>query len=169
MDNKKFAVLLDENPVARLIWEKCKLQNVGHSDVDIEIIENWAKDELPLTERADIIKAVRVMENLGAINFVVGRRGAKSRIQWQVDPKKITLEETSNGMDEQAASLEKFDSSLDNRARMSQPPSGTELVDHSFYLRPKVQITFSLPVDLTESEVERLTAFLKTLPFGDTN
>ncbi len=173
MNDKEFANLLERNRVAQLIWSESKKQNVGYSDVEIESIERWVANEQLPDDRTDIIRAVRELEQLDAIKLIVGRRGAKSRIKWQVKPEEITLvDESAQGIDAPTATAtEEIDPphAHAHSSEVPQAPSETEFVTHPFLLRPKLKVSLSLPVDLTGTEVERLYAFLKTLPFEATS
>ncbi|MBP1862202.1 hypothetical protein [Rhizobium herbae] len=44
------------------------------------------------------------------------------------------------------------------------PTNRPETLQHSFHLRPDLQIKIELPVDLTEREAERLARFIQSLP-----
>jgi hypothetical protein len=43
---------------------------------------------------------------------------------------------------------------------------GSGLLSHSMWLRPGIQLEFSLPADLTQAEAERLCTMVRALPFG---
>ena len=164
MNKKNITALIRGNRVAHLIQDECVKRDLGNSEIDIEEIEMWVATEYPTEERADIIKAVRAMERLDLIKFIVGRRGSKSRIKWQVKPEEIVS--IDENVEAQLTNSEQSMNIVQGQSAEASPMiPQTELVSHVFYLRPRVQVSFSLPVDLTEAEVERLTAFLKTLPF----
>jgi transcriptional regulator with XRE-family HTH domain len=52
--------------------------------------------------------------------------------------------------------------SPDAAAGVTTPASG--MLDHSFHLRPDLQIKIALPQDLTDREADRLSRFIQSLP-----
>jgi transcriptional regulator with XRE-family HTH domain len=54
---------------------------------------------------------------------------------------------------------------LENPAESSAPTApASDMLDHSFHLRPDLQVKIALPQDLTEREAERLARFIQSLP-----
>jgi hypothetical protein len=116
---------------------------------------NLAEDESPLS-RGDIIRVFKELESFGCGIFKAGRKGYESRFEWRVSSKSVG----------QVAAGES------SEIEAEVPPAGEnadeateQLVDHSYRLRPSLQLTLALPPDLTAAEAERLARFIMTLPF----
>jgi hypothetical protein len=119
------------------------------------VTANLAEDESPLS-RGDIIRVFKELESIGCGIFKAGRKGYESRFEWRVSSKsvgQVAAGETSEIDAEVPPAGENADELAD------------QLVDHSYRLRPSLQITLALPPDLTTSEAERLARFILTLPF----
>jgi hypothetical protein len=48
----------------------------------------------------------------------------------------------------------------------AEPQTEASLVSRKFPLRPDLEITAMLPLDLTEKEADRIALWIKSLPFG---
>jgi hypothetical protein len=124
-----------------------RTNNQTETKVDriLAVLQNEGHD----IARGDIIEVFRKLADLNCGTFVTERKGWPSRFVWSV--------------------------SMINagRAAAGEPPQVEEaeagevseaMLTHSFHLRPETKVEFSLPIDLTKDEAERLAGFLKTLP-----
>jgi hypothetical protein len=112
-------------------------------------------------DRREVVRMLRELEGQRAGRLIVGRRKQKTRFVW------------SDRFDVLATIKKAL--LLSNVQTASPPPSesapATSLTDssllrHRFVLRPSIEVELLLPSDLTVREAERLSDFLKTLPFG---
>jgi hypothetical protein len=111
--------------------------------------------------QGEIVGVFRGLEELRLGTFVVGRRGAESRFQWDYDPR--SLASVARG-DKDEIELISDDAPLEDDDDEAETADG-ELLTHEYNLRPDHRISLDLPVDLTPIEAERLAAWIKTLPF----
>src|ERR1041385_4649591 len=145
--------LYETHFAARLILDHAagRVRNQVATKIEriITILRNEGRDII----RDEIIDAFRRLEELGAGQLVPGRRGQPSRFLWQT--RMVNLGKRAGGVPDE---IEDF--SVVQRKRVSN----RNLLVHNFHLRADIEINFKLPADLTEREVERLTAYLKKLP-----
>ena len=117
---------------------------------------------------SEILALFRKFDSIGAGEFKAGRRGSKTRIEWKYSVQslgaaakgvatKLEDVETNELEDEEEEMLEAGSLEIDAGA--------DNLIYHSFQLRPDLQIIFRLPVDLTNKEAERISGFIKQIPF----
>ena len=113
-------------------------------------------------EREPAIGLLQKLAEAGLGTFVVGRRGAKTRIVWEYKLPDIgaaasgAVQHLHKVKDEEVEDGEEEGES--NEALM---------IEHLFNLRTGLRITVSLPRDLTQREAERLARFVEALPLGD--
>jgi hypothetical protein len=102
--------------------------------------------------RDEVIQLARELEEAGVCEFVLGRRGAKSRILWDFGMRSIG--EAANG---KTSKLQRVDPEADEKAE--------NWIEHKYQLRPEIAVVFELPRDISKSETERLANFIRTLSF----
>ncbi len=103
-------------------------------------------------QRWEAIALFRKLEELGHGKFIEGRKGHPSRFVWSSSP--IDVGKAAQG-DEAPIATVSLDAATDDN-------SG-EMRSYIFPLRSDTDATFELPIDLTQKESERLSAFLRTL------
>lgn len=116
-------------------------------------------------DRRAVIRVFRKLEEAGCGEFIVGRSGYKSRFIWHVEM--ISVGKYAAG---QEAPIGEVD--------LTEPPEpedgdleevGSErtsnVIQHSFQLRPDTTVVLRLPADITAGEAARLADFVKALPF----
>ena len=120
-------------------------------------------------EYSEIIAVFRQLDELGAGELKVGRRGSKTRMAWNYSIR--SLGAAAQGA---ATALEEIDpSKLDEEAEEEDAieadgdTSDVTWITHSFQLRPDLRITIKLPADLTGRETDRLSGFVGNLSFED--
>jgi len=118
----------------------------------------------------EVVHVLKALGNCGCGTFIVGRRGAKSRMRWSVDPQQLlgaaTAEleelpafEADRDLDVEPAHAEAAP------ARAGRRSKNGELLTHIYNLRPGLVVRFELPSSLTRSEADRLAKFVLSLPF----
>lgn len=106
--------------------------------------------------RNEIVSILRDLEEAGAGQFIVGRKGHPSRFVWQ-------------GSSTEIGNIAR--NSAPTRTGQQEPlakPSVEEVsafVKHPFLLRPGTSIYLELPGDLTVVEARRVADFVLSLPF----
>jgi len=129
----------DDEKTSKIVFSALKgeQQTGGETEVD-EFFDRCQKRGLHNKTRWDFVKFFRKLEELGFGKFIVGRHRHPSRFRWNV------TEPKSNG--------DTVDSAMQNV---------------SYPLRADLKIEFNLPTNLTRREAERLSDFIKTLPFEE--
>lgn len=96
---------------------------------------------------AEVLAVARKLEKAGVGDLIVGRKGGSTRMRWELPVMNIS----------KYASGEIED--------VSAPPK-TQMVEHSYMVRPNVIVKFDLPSDITTSEAQRLGDFVRTLYYA---
>lgn len=109
----------------------------------------------PSTPRADVIELYKQLENCGCGWFIRGRKGHPSRFEWKVS--RVWVGKVASGS---PTSLEPIPTDDEVEANIE-----VGFLEHTFLLRPNTEIRLQLPADLTTRESERLSEFIKALPF----
>jgi len=132
------------------------LDNLAARKRDRKIVEvGRLKEILPDVKRTEIVEVFKELAELGFGRFMVGRRGAASRFEWDVSLRSVGRAAMGKGTVE-AASEE-----LDDEE--TTPP----IIRHEYRLRSDFTAQIELPANLTTREAARLADFLRTLPFAD--
>lgn len=101
-------------------------------------------------DRPHLWEAFSLLEEASAGELQSGRGAERARFIWHVDMHRLGRKLTGRGLAPAAA-----------KARRGL---GQILLSHSFYLREDLPVMFKLPRDLKLEDVDRLTAYLRTLP-----
>jgi len=156
VDQKRLLGLYANDAAARALLDHFANRERNQNTSTVRrVTANLTEGESPLS-RGDIIRVFKELESIGCGIFKAGRKGYESRFEWRVSSKSVG----------QVAAGETSEIEAD------VPPAGEnadevadQLVDHTYRLRPSLQLTLALPPDLTAAEAERLARFIMTLPF----
>ena len=114
--------------------------------------------------RREIVPVLKQLAEAGCGRFVLGRGEQPTRLKWSVSS--ISVGKVASGeeievdwFDEGQLSIEEM---LDDD---SDADSLVEMLQHSYRIRPDLEIKLALPEDLTSVEASRLAEFVRTLPF----
>ena len=108
-----------------------------------------------------LIAGFRELQRVGCGEYVEGRRGWPSRFVWTVES--INACRIAQGEQVEAAVIAPVDDDDDS----TDSEEEIDTLDHYFNLRADFQIEVSLPIDLSQSEANRLSAFIQSLPLDD--
>ncbi len=111
--------------------------------------------------RSEMIKFFRELERAGCGRYVEGRWGHSSRFEWTV--KMSVVGQVAKGI-----SPDDLEDETDGWGFTEddvEPPEDGNFITHEFFLRPDFQMSLTLPSDLRSSEAERISDWIKTLPF----
>ena len=108
---------------------------------------------LPDLTQSEIINVLKRLDEFGFGHFLVGRRGAASRFEWDVSLRSVGKAALGKG------NVEPVSAEPDEE---DEP----ETIRHEYRLRPDFTAQIELPADLTSREATRLTDFMKTLLCG---
>jgi hypothetical protein len=106
------------------------------------------------------------LQQIGCGEYVPGRHGHPSRFVWNKEYGSLSICRAAFG-EELSPAQELLSEDEDMTYEEEQIKSEEELLYHHFNLRVDYQLEFTLPVDLTICEAERLSAFIKCLPLED--
>ena len=137
------------------------------SETKVRVLHD--KTDVPLS---DIIRILKELSKIGVGEFKTGRRGKESRIVWKFSAPSVgllALGETSL--------LDPIEPAFDSETAYSEEPNFNEPVPvahelgetelhfetHLFNLRPNLPISISLPLNLSQSEARRLSAWVGML------
>lgn len=160
---RQLKALYKENKAAQsLLGLLATLKTAPKTVAVVTILERLKKSNIEIA-RDELVKLLKILDkelNLGT--FVVGRRRVPSRFVWKADP--ISVAQVAVGQAREIQWLP--DKHLPEGIGEDKP----EMLEHTYRLRPDMILTFELPSNFTPREAERVSAFIKTLPYeGDTN
>lgn len=150
------------------------LDNLANRQTDRRVTPASRAAVLADASHGEIVALLRKLDDIGAGEFKVGRRGSKTRIEWLYSQR--GLGQAARG---EAAQPEKIDEVDPDELEDSEADVETAgetsdevgeddgLIAHSFQLRPDLRLSIRLPADLTSKEAERLAGFIRQVPFGD--
>lgn len=141
---------------ARAILDNLAARHQDRSETRVDRLHYAISEEEDIT-RADVIRVLRQLEDLGCGAFVVGRKGRESRFAWAVGLTGVGRAAAGDATDLREVSSE---------ATESDGSDEDNTIAHSYVLRANFVARFALPSDLTSAEAARLADFIKTLPFS---
>ena len=105
----------------------------------------------------EIVKFLKNLDAHGLGQFIVGRKGKDSRIEWKYHPQSLggLLLSSSAVLQPIPQDLEEYDGGIET----------IELIEHSFFLRPDYNVKIQLPSDFNRSDQNRFEKWLDTIPF----
>ena len=160
VDIKKLRKLYLEDDSARAVLDHFASRERNWGTTTIDRIHSNLLNEGQNVYRGDVIQVFRKLEDCGCGSFMVGRKGWKSRFEWNVQM--VGVGQAAAGETEQVEEVSQEEKGEENE--------GDNLFKHTFRLRSDQSVTVELPVDLTAQEATRMARFIETLPFqGDTN
>ena len=120
--------------------------------------------------RWNLVKALRELSDLGYGRFVVGRKGHPSRVEWNVEI--VSLGKAGTGATDVIQVAKNDDAELEVeedlvRTESTSCASSVPMMKVRYPLRAELEVELALPKNLTRREAERLSDFIKTLPFED--
>lgn len=160
--------LYKKDEVARRLFD-----NLASRQKDRRITLASRAATLAGASHGEVLNLLRKLDELGAGEFKVGRRGSKTRIEWLYSQR--GLGQAAQGAAVQPEGIEEIDPAEleDIEGEAPEPPEAEaeagegEWIGHTFQLRPDVRLTIKLPVDLTSKEAERLAGFIRQVPFDE--
>ena len=126
--------------------------------IDVETIKNVIRNQ----NRVDAIIVAQEMEKIGVGKFVIGRRGASTRLEWRF--RSDSVGQVARGDIDELVSLASEDEAGEE-STINETSASAGYIVHSFRLRPEESVSFKLPSDLSQMEASRLSDFIKSLPF----
>jgi len=163
-------ILYKNNLSAQRFFEWAASRQRDSADTDIDRISSVAK-----IARHEALALSRELQEIGIGKVIYGRRGAKTRIRWNYSLKSIgqSANISANSLkridpDElESLPADETNESENNRSDLEaiKNSPNENFISHPMWLRPGVRIEIKLPSDLTEREADRLSNWIKSIPF----
>jgi hypothetical protein len=109
------------------------------TDIPTSLLEKMVAGVKGVT-KPELVRVLKSLELLGCGRFIVGRKGNPSRFAWHVGRRE-----------------------LGQVAAGKTPSKLSETFEYKFHLRQGLLVTLRLPTDLSATEAERLTTFIRAL------
>lgn len=117
-------------------------------------------------EYLDIIELFRDLDEMAVGRFIVGRKGAESRIEWHYDVKSIASVARAEADEPKGVGADAPLDDDDSEPVVEKTMSDNDIL-HFFVLRPDLRVEVVLPSDLTSGEAGRFATWIKSLPFEE--
>jgi len=172
--------IYQRNSVARAFFRLPAVRASHRTETPIKWALSLLQQHLTAS-RSDVVRLFKALDKAGAGEFKVGRKGGVSRFVWNYPPAELIRAAFpslgSAGTTEVASVSPSADAGRGTRnygvgaLRQPEPSSETRqtdqtlLVPHTFQLRPDLVVLLELPIDLTQTEAQRLCSFMASLPF----
>ena len=116
---------------------------------------------------AEVVRVFKELANAGCGQFLNGRKGYKSRMEWEYSLVSLGLVAKGEAAIPEPIDLSSLDEEEDDLVAMPADDVEDEdgMLSHVFQLRQDMPLHFNLPPDLTAREAERLATFIRSLPF----
>lgn len=172
---KRRAESKSQSPLAARILAQ---REPGRAELSLERLEA----ELGDASRYEIVASLKELEKAGSGQFVVGRKGQRSRFVWAREKAPTAPRAEKNAArGSRRSPIHAARSAADaapalpgkpspkGSTRAALVPAASRTLRHSFHLRPGLLVSIELPEDVTATEVARFCSFLQAIPFaGDT-
>lgn len=155
MDLGKLQNAYQSDEVVSAICDNMAERSKNQNETKLHRIIHHLKEDGYDVKRSGVIAAFRKLEEADCGHYVEGRHGHKSRFVWSV--KSMLVRDAVTG-DASAASVEEDD---------GFEAYESEMLEHTYLLRPDLTVTIELPEDLTRTEAQRLSQFIDSLSFEE--
>lgn len=155
MDKEALKELYVSNEAVKAFCDHMAQRDRNQGETKLKRILSLLADEKSPVRKPEMIAAFRELERVGCGQYVVGRHRWPSRFVWSV--KSLTTCQLAQGSATES----------DETAIGDYDESESEELEHTYNLRADFQVRVSLPMDLSESEAERLAGFVRSLPMDD--
>ncbi len=153
--------LYNENPTAKAVLDHVAGRKNNSAEITVDRVESLLEKNGDAIGRQRLIDAFKEFDRVGLGRFIVGRRGASTRLEWRVPM--IDAGRAARGEQLEVPLLDPNDELL---SESKAEPTRSDYIRHCFNLRPNCSVALDLPSDFTEKEALRLADYIKTLPFG---
>jgi len=140
IDERDLQRLYKSDPQFRILMDFLFENDVDEREINLDDLAQRMWDAGITVHRNDVLKMLRTLEGDNRGWVWLGRRNRKTRFSFHASPKEIA-----------------------EAARKSAKGP----IAHTFRLRPDLEVSFELPIDLTQKDVKRIADFLRTLPFDN--
>lgn len=121
-------------------------------------------------ERQGAVSFLKQLGDAGCGQFVTGRRGQPTRIEWAECgaipiAKAFINARTQPQPDPAMPDVNTLADCHWNASPAASPVTSAKLHPHTFLLRPELSVRVELPLNLTKEEANRFADFIRTIPF----
>jgi hypothetical protein len=145
------------NPAVKAVCDHLASRDRNQNETKLHRILMHLEQEGAEFRKAEVIAAFRALEAADCGKYVEGRHGWKSRFVWSVNSKHLAA--VAAGADAAEAEHEEVEDSGGD--------GSSELLEHTYWLRPDVSVSIELPADITQREAYRLSQFIDSLSFEE--
>lgn len=149
MNIEKLKAAYGTNVAVKAICDELASRERNQKQTSLERMEHHLQGDG--LKRREIIAGFRLLEAAECGRYVEGRHGWRSRFEW--GDKSLAVASAARGEQAPAQATE-------------EEADDTDMIQHSYVLRPDLPVAIVLPDDLTATEAARLAGFLQTLPFS---
>lgn len=155
MDMDQLRNLYQNDGVARMFLDGMAGRARNQSETKIERTQERLKMGGNDINRSQIVQLFRQLQDVGCGHFVIGRWGWSSRFVWDVGS--LAAARAASGEEQEIEPIDMVD----------EQTGEVDELEHIFNLRSDYKVSLPLPLDLTQSEAERLAGFIRTLPMEE--
>jgi hypothetical protein len=155
----KLRELYAKSAAARAILDHFAKRERDWHATGVDRLQSVVASEGTPISRADVIQVLQELDATGCGNFVVGRRGKKSRFVWHVGM--VSVGRLAAG---ESVPVDPLESAIAPETPDEETESNA--IVHKYVLRTTYPVSIELPADLTTTEAGRLAAFIRTLPLN---
>jgi len=167
--------LYNENPVARAFLDHAASRAYNQRETKTDRALAILRPTIPDISRGDIVRLFRELETAGCGRYIVGRHQHPSRFAWDYpmrDIGQIASGDREPDEDDETACFATSTApdidTTDATARATDEDDPEDLLrSHAFPLRSDLELTLSLPRDLTRDEAVRLAFFVRSLAVSE--
>ena len=145
------------NHAAKAVCDHLASRDRNQNETKLHRILLHLEQEGAEFRKAEVIAAFRALETADCGRYVEGRHGWKSRFVWSVNSKHLAA--VAAGADAAEA--------VEEEVEDQEGDGASELLEHTYWLRPDLSIAIELPADLTQRESNRLSQFIDSLSFEE--
>ena len=156
MDVEQLKLAYEQDEVVRAICDHMAERAKNQKSTTLHRIIHHLNSDGYDVKRPGVIAAFRHLQEAGCGRYVQGSHGYKSRFDWSV--KSMLVRDTVDG-DESIESVEEIGDDFEEYE--------SDMIEHTFILRPDLTVVLELPEDLTPREAQRFSQFVDSLSFGD--
>ena len=163
-------------PTAKPLLDYLGRRQRDWSELTIDHLLRIVRAEGVTVHRSQGVGLIKDLAEMGLGQMILGRgQKGKTRLVWHYSPKAIGR--AAAGTQEDIPELPESDSTTAN-GRLSNTGDAAssdhlnsddeleiEFIPHEMQLRPDLAIQIELPVDLTNQEANRLSLFVRAIPF----
>jgi hypothetical protein len=160
---QEIRALYEEDEVAKRFFDWVSERKNDSAETSLDRIASRLN-----LQRSEAVALAKQLDNAKCARFIVGRKGAKSRVQWAYSLRSLGM--AAKGFVDQLDDVDPDIAAETTEQIIGDVPEIAPLpigdgIEHKFKLRLDTTVTLMLPGDFTKKEAERLAAFIQSLPF----